>query len=1083
LQLRMMGELGDRATLYRSPVGELEFSSLAKPLKEGPYALNAQVARLELKITGAGVPADGVSRLQVTVRAFTASGAPVQEAALLTLEHSGGRLELADSGASSLMAPRLDQDRRTPGTQLRLENGEARFVLVAPVNPQDVRLRISAGETVVEGLLPFDAELREMVAAGLIEGILRINKQHYDSNVTPVRLEDGFEQELRAWSRRFDGDKGTAAARAAMFLKGKIRGDALLTLSYDSEKESRQRLLQEVRPDAYYPVYGDASISGFEARSSGKLFVRIDQKRSFVLYGDFNTGSGFTQSAGSGLVAGSPLSQLGQYNRTLNGLRGHVENTQGVGNVYASRDTLRQAVDEIRANGTSGPFAISSSHALENSDKIEVLVRDKNDLRRILSSQPLQRWVDYSFEPFSGRVLLARPLPSLDEMGNPQSLRISYEVDQGGESFWLFGADGQINLSPALTVGGSLVEDRNPLQQFRLRSVNSGFKVADKTTLVAEAAQTEGRLQNGVMPLAAAASAMGDEVSGSAQRLELFHDGESLKLRAWAQRADLDFGNANAGVTPGTRQMGAQLSAQLKEGLNLSVEAREIQDLASDAKRSGASVTLSQQLQPGLQLSGGLRHSQEQGRVAGLAAGIGDNPAPGSAFAPGSAGGIPGNGSNLLNGSAGLGNLNNIGIGGGLNPGLVPDLNSNTAFVGLRAQVGEAWSLSAQAEGGLNNSQQHRLQLGARYQVAERTGLYARAETQSGLASYYGLDAGPRSHSLSVGVDSSYLRGGNFFSEYRLRDAAQGQEQQLASGLRHAWQLDEGVLVTGGAERLQISADQPQTATALSSSVDYTGSELWKGSARVEWRRLDGASLGLPQPDGRIKPVNGQQDSLLITLAAARKLSRDWTGLLRDYHLGQDNHGLRANGWQNRLQFGAAYRPVDNNRWDLLSMLEYKAETNVNGLDEWRRVALASVHANFHPSRPWWWSARLAAKQVKEQFPLNEGAALSRYSAWLLGGRVVYDISERWDLGLLLSRMQGFGDEASSSRQTAVGVEAGYLLRQNLWLSAGYNFSGFSDRDLSSDYTARGVYLRLRFKFDQQLFKNWGGSSSGGEQP
>jgi len=60
-----------------------------------------------------------------------------------------------------------------------------------------------------------------------------------------------------------------------------------------------------------------------------------------------------------------------------------------------------------------------------------------------------------------------------------------------------------------------------------------------------------------------------------------------------------------------------------------------------------------------------------------------------------------------------------------------------------------------------------------------------------------------------------------------------------------------------------------------------------------------------------------------------------------------------------------------------------------------------------------------------------------------------------------------------SARQQAFGVEGGYLLRQNLWLSAGYNLSGFrGDADLAGyEYTQRGAYLRLRFKFDETLFR------------
>jgi hypothetical protein len=59
------------------------------------------------------------------------------------------------------------------------------------------------------------------------------------------------------------------------------------------------------------------------------------------------------------------------------------------------------------------------------------------------------------------------------------------------------------------------------------------------------------------------------------------------------------------------------------------------------------------------------------------------------------------------------------------------------------------------------------------------------------------------------------------------------------------------------------------------------------------------------------------------------------------------------------------------------------------------------------------------------------------------------------------------------ARQRAVGVEAGYLLQQNLWLSAGFNHTGFAgDADLAGyEYTRGGAYIRLRFKFDENLFK------------
>ena len=62
-------------------------------------------------------------------------------------------------------------------------------------------------------------------------------------------------------------------------------------------------------------------------------------------------------------------------------------------------------------------------------------------------------------------------------------------------------------------------------------------------------------------------------------------------------------------------------------------------------------------------------------------------------------------------------------------------------------------------------------------------------------------------------------------------------------------------------------------------------------------------------------------------------------------------------------------------------------------------------------------------------------------------------------------------DRASGSRRRGLGVEVGYLMQSNLWLSVGYNIFGYQERDLAyAEPTERGLFLRLRFKFDEDLF-------------
>ena len=87
----------------------------------------------------------------------------------------------------------------------------------------------------------------------------------------------------------------------------------------------------------------------------------------------------------------------------------------------------------------------------------------------------------------------------------------------------------------------------------------------------------------------------------------------------------------------------------------------------------------------------------------------------------------------------------------------------------------------------------------------------------------------------------------------------------------------------------------------------------------------------------------------------------------------------------------------------------------------------------------------------------------------MVGARGTWEFAPKWDVGLVASSLIG---ETTGSRQYAVGLEVGYLVATNLWVSAGDNFSGYSDADLSgADYTVKGPYVRLRYKFDESLFE------------
>ena len=1044
-------------------------------LNVAPTAAAASVKHIDLKLDRRSLPADGQSAVTAEVTLRDADGAPVSMPVILTIEVSGdsARVQLPSAATDELGSRQRDTDRLTPGTQVLVENGKLVFNLLAPTHPQDVTLRVSAGAAVASIVVSCETEARQMIAAGLIEGVLHV-AGHNPITVRPAGMSDGFEYQLSNWSRAFNDGRTDVAVRSALFLKGTIQGNALLTAAFDSDKYTPARLLADVQPDQFYPVYGDSSIQGFDAKSTSRLYVRIDKKRSFLLYGDFVTGNGFaTQGqAQGGTVPDSRLNLLGAYNRTLTGAEGHYETGKAVVNGFVTRDTLKQVVEEYRANGTSGPFTIHNTSALENSEKVEIIVRDKNQLDLIVSDTTLEPYVDYSFEPFSGAILFNAPVPSLDPAGNPESIRVTYEVDQGGSSFWLLGADGEYNLNSYLTVGGSFVDDRNPTSPFRMESVNAMAKLGEHTTLTVEAAQTSATLyqvngQTFTNPTGQTGEIMND-ASGRAERLQLAHTGDELKANAWAIVADPDFENPSSGVTPGERQYGERSSYVIDPLWTLRSEAIRTEDTVADASQTGGLVDVDYAWSKALKLSAGVRYAAERGLV-GSQSFIGANPSPGSLFAPASGFGSGINAAELnpLTGQPATQNLSPLTPG---TPGTPGDaLDGTFLFAGATWHPQPRLTLDGRLEESVEGDGAQRYEIGAAWQVAERTRLYVRDEQQTGLSSAYSLNGTEATHSLIAGVDTTYLQDTNrsaaAYSEYRLEDAVSGMQSQEATGLRDTWVLAPGLNLRTTAEYLDVQSATAPGAVAATAGLDYTASADWKASSRVEWRKLYD-DPGVVGRDG--------QTSTLLTLSLARKLNRDWTLLTREYYLIQNNHedaegNAKANGWQNRYQLGVAYRPVDDNRFDALARYEYREEQNILGDAAGLSEQVASVLGNWHPSRPWWLSTRVAFQDEHDRFAAIEGGGRDSYQAWLAGGRLLYDLSERWDVGVQAYTLRG---DTGSAEQYALGVEVGRLMVENLWLSLGYDFSGFTAKDMSgSDYTQQGVYLRIRWKFTQDLFK------------
>ena len=69
------------------------------------------------------------------------------------------------------------------------------------------------------------------------------------------------------------------------------------------------------------------------------------------------------------------------------------------------------------------------------------------------------------------------------------------------------------------------------------------------------------------------------------------------------------------------------------------------------------------------------------------------------------------------------------------------------------------------------------------------------------------------------------------------------------------------------------------------------------------------------------------------------------------------------------------------------------------------------------------------------------------------------------DVGFRVNRLHAWSSHTTSY---SAGPSIGFTPLANAWVSLGYNIRGFRDRDFgATNYTARGPYVTLRFKFDQ----------------
>ncbi|NOT15180.1 MAG: DUF11 domain-containing protein [Methylotenera sp.] len=417
---------------------------------------------------------------------------------------------------------------------------------------------------------------RDWVLVGFAQGT--VGHKQLSGNTKALK-EKGADDEL------FDED------RVAFYAKGTVKGDTLLTIAYDTAKQrgnvgSNANLHQLINPSQYYTLYADATQPYFDAASARKLYVKVERKQFYAMFGDYDTGLTVTEFA--------------RYSRTANGLKSEFKGEKFSYNAFATLTAQAFKRDEIAGNGTSGIYKLSSGKIIENTDKIRIETRDRFHSEVIIKTQGMSRFLDYDIDYQAGTLFFRAPIQSRDAGLNPTYIVAEYEANDNQDEKVTAGGRVAVKPTDKSEIGLTLVHEGNVGAKGNLQGIDASVQITEKTKLIAEIANSN-RDTNSL------------EANGQAWKVEALHNDEKLDARAYVRQQDEGFGlGQQAGGEVGTRKVGADARYKLSDNMSLQGQAYQQGTLSTGAKRDVLEARADQKINDEMAAYYGTRYARDE---------------------------------------------------------------------------------------------------------------------------------------------------------------------------------------------------------------------------------------------------------------------------------------------------------------------------------------------------------------------------------------------------------------------------------------------------------------------------------------
>jgi outer membrane protein OmpA-like peptidoglycan-associated protein len=852
--------------------------------------------------------------------------------------------------------------------------------------------------------------------------------------------------------------------RGAFYLKGKIKGDYLLTASADTREQpiedlfsnfgskDPRYLLRRIDPDRYYPVYGDDSTLVEDAPTQGKFYVRLEKGDSHVLWGNFQT-----QWSGSELTQFSRSLYGGQLVLNSSGITNYGERKTNV-NAFAAEPGTLQSREEFRGTGGS-LYYLRHLDLTNGSERIWVEARDR-DSGLVLERKQLVSVQDYDINYLQGRVTLRAPLASTTGgttlvssatlSGNPLYLVATYEYVPGLSAVdgIVFGGTASQWLGDYLRLGVTGYKQGENSQQQTLLGGDVTLRYTPGTYIKGEVARSDGpgagqsNSITGGFDFSTNASVGQVAVATRIEaQLDLADLGAKGKGSFYWQDREAGFSGPGQ-LSPGeaVKQLGGRLTLPVGETMEADLKG-DNRDSPSQGARS-VEGNLFWKFAREWRVGVGVRDDERTNAVANASSILSENGHRTDAqlrlhYRPQ----VDAKGGETTTSA-------NWDLYGFVQGTLAKDgdrRENNRAGIGGGWQLTDRFRLTAEASDGTGGVG---AQLGGEYRVSDRSNVYLTFTSETERP-----DLNSRGR-YTTGVAGTRYRVSDQMAVYGETKSTHGSGPE---SLVHAFGIDlapndrwtYGMKGEWGTVSDPASGDLERRAVGLTASYKQGKTNYGGG---LEYRNETGTGV--------------DRQIWLIRNALSYQAAPSWRLFCKaNLSISSNNKGAFYDGDFVELVTGAAYRPVDNDRWNALFKYTYfqdvpspgQVTANSTVADYSQRSHVLSVDAVYDL---WKWlsiGAKFGWRGSQLRASKTEGEWFSSH-AFLGVLRADLHLIRKWDV---VAEARTLAVTEARDQRSGFLLAAYYHLNKNIKAGVGYNFTDFSDNLTDLSYRSHGWFFNI----------------------